>query len=238
LKLSLIIPAHNEAALIERTVLAAGDAAAGVVGSNFEIVVVDDASTDDTGAIAASAGARVVRVEHRHIAATRNSGAKASLGQVFLFVDADTLINREVVAAAFRAIERGAVGCGASVRFDVDTGVMGTLVLGLWNGFSRITRWASGCFICVRRDAFEAVGGFDERFFAGEEIYLSRALKTRGRFLVLRQTVETSGRKMRMHSPAKWVPMAMKLALLGPRAWQSRERLWLWYDGKREEKAR
>ena len=63
----------------------------------FEIVVVDNASTDRTQEIALKAGARVVVETKRSIAKARNTGAKFASGQNFIFVDADTLVPMKVI---------------------------------------------------------------------------------------------------------------------------------------------
>ena len=96
-------------------------------------------------------------------------------------------------------------------------------------------RWAAGCFLFARRDAFEAVGGFDEAYFASEEIHLSRALKRRGRFVIVREAVVTSSRKARMFSGWQLVKLMTRLAAGGKGALQRREGLEHWYDGQREE---
>ena len=59
--LSIVVPAHDEEAVIARTVLAA-DAAGRALGAPFEVIVVDDGSADRTGAVARQAGAAVVRM--------------------------------------------------------------------------------------------------------------------------------------------------------------------------------
>ena len=77
--ISLIIPAYNEEALLAGTVRAlraSGDAA----GVPYEIIVVDDGSTDRTAEIARTEGARVVAVTLRNIGATRNAGARVATG--------------------------------------------------------------------------------------------------------------------------------------------------------------
>src|SRR5262249_51904043 len=73
--LSFIVPAYNEQLLIGRT-LGALHAAAGALREPYEVIVADDASTDETAAIAHAHGAQVVSVNHRQIAATRNAGAR------------------------------------------------------------------------------------------------------------------------------------------------------------------
>ena len=89
--ISFIVPAHNEEAWVGRCVSAIRNGVESL-GQPHEIIVVDDASSDATAAIARKQGAQVVRVEHRQIAATRNAGAQQSRGDILFFVDADTLL--------------------------------------------------------------------------------------------------------------------------------------------------
>src|ERR1700740_1430848 len=97
--ISFIIPAHNEEFELSST-LAAIHAASSNTGQPYEIVVVDDASTDATPEIAAQAGAEVVRIKRRQIAAARNAGGRAALGEYLFFVDADTRISAPHVTLA------------------------------------------------------------------------------------------------------------------------------------------
>src|SRR5947208_9975043 len=115
--ISFVIPAHNEAELLGRT-LAALSASARTVGEPWEAIVVNDASTDRTAEIGVANGARVITVNHRQIAATRNAGAREAAGEVLFFVDADTVVTTGAVRAAVLALRRGAVGGGCLVRFD------------------------------------------------------------------------------------------------------------------------
>ena len=67
----------------------------------------------------------------------------------------------------------------------------------------RTAGWAAGCFMFVRADVFRRVGGFDERYFASEEIHLSRAVKKHGRFVILRERVDHVGPQgTAVHGPA------------------------------------
>jgi glycosyltransferase involved in cell wall biosynthesis len=231
--ISFIIPAHNEQAVLDAT-LTQLIASANEVKCEYEIIVVDDASTDLTGEIAQTHGAKLVRVEYRQIAATRNAGARHANGNILIFIDADTLVGPATLAAAMTALDSGVTAGGATVHFDADVGLLGRLFVGSWNTVSRIMGYAAGCFIFTRHDAFITIGGFDEQYFASEEIWLSRSLKRVGRLVILPEHVITSARKVRMHSPWRWIPMVFKLILMGPRSWRSRDHLWMWYDGKRE----
>ncbi|MEE4173816.1 MAG: glycosyltransferase [Xanthomonadales bacterium] len=233
--ISFIIPAHNEAAEIGAC-LEAIHAAAAANSATYEIIVVDDASDDDTAAIAESHGARTVRVEHRQIAATRNAGAAQARGEILVFVDADTQIDDAVLNDALAALEAGAVGGGAGIRIDEALPAPGRYLLPVVLTIWRWTGWAAGCFLYCRRADFEAVGGFDERYYASEEIHLSRALKRRGPFKVLKTSVLTSGRKFRLYDTGEQWRTMLRLAFGGFRAARKREGLELWYDGRREDK--
>lgn len=232
--LSFVVPAHNEEASIGAVVAAIG-AAATAAGAAHEIVVVDDTSTDATAAHAAAAGARVVPVAHRQIAATRNAGARAAHGDVFVFVDADTLIGADVVAGVQRVLAAGAIGGGAAIRFDepVPRWVTWTLPAFLW--LFRVLRYTGGCFLFARRGAFEAVGGFDETLYASEEIALCRALKKQGRFVILRESVLTSGRKVRTYSGGEILRSALRIAFAGRAGVRDRSRLGIWYAPRRTD---
>ena len=197
----------------------------------------DDASTDRTAHVAADSGARVVSVQHRQISATRNSGARAASGDILVFVDADTLINRDVLLSALEAVADGAIGGGAAVRFDGDVPLYAKALLPLLTVLMRWLRLAAGCFVFCTRPAFEAAGGFDERLFGAEEIALSAALKKIGRFVILREAVLTSGRKLRTYSGLEVLGIMTRAALSGGKMLERRDQMGLWYDPRREDPA-
>src|SRR5215813_11687292 len=93
LMLSFIVPAHNEELELPATLDAIRAAASGATQS-YEIIVVNDASTDATPEIASRAGAKVIPINRRQIAAARNEGGRAAQGEYLFFIDADTRINR------------------------------------------------------------------------------------------------------------------------------------------------
>lgn len=232
--ISFVVPAYNEERLIGAT-LDAIHAAARATGSPYEIVVANDSSTDNTAGIARDHGARVVDCQHRQIARVRNTGARASTGDPLIFVDADTLISASVVRASLDAIARGAVGGGATIHVDGALPWWGPAVLWLVGEIMRVMRWAAGCYVFVKRPSFDAAGGFDERVFVSEEIFLSRALKRLGRVVILREQVSTSGRKLRTHSAWDMIRLFSLLFVLGPHLLRSRTRLSFWYGDRRHE---
>lgn len=231
---SFIIPAWNEAGLIGAT-LDAIHAACRVLNEPYELIVADDGSTDETAGIATRHGARVVTVAHRQIAATRNSGAREAKGEFFVFVDADTIVNETVVRAAFDALRKGAVGGGAAVGLDPHVPWYAKTMMPMLVIAFRTLGLAAGCFVFCTRAAFEAVGGFDETYFGGEEIIFSRAMKKQGRFVVLKHPVITSGRKLRTHSPAEVWAFMIRTAFRGTKGVRQREGMDLWYAERRPD---
>ena len=237
---ALIVPAWNEEAVIAQTVGQLRTVAE-ELGRPYELVVVDDASSDRTAELAEAAGARVVRVEKRQIAAVRNAGAAATTAPWLVFVDADTWLPETVLRNALLELDAGAVGGGSRVSFD---GRGHPLAEGFFELFKVLwysQELAAGCFLFARRDAFEAAGGFDERWFAGEEYWLSRALKAQGRFAFLREEVVSSARKQRAGHGIGMLVRLLGLTVLFlagvRRPLQSRKHLGFWYDGTREGKA-
>lgn len=232
--ISFVIPAHNEEALLPET-LRGLDAAARALGFPFEVIVVNDASSDRTGEVARRQGARVIDVQHRQIAATRNAGAREARGDMLVFIDADTLVCEAVIRAAVDAIARGAVGGGCAFRFDGRLPLYARILQAVAVPVYRIARLASGCFLFATREAFHAVGGFDEALFGAEEAVMSRALGRQGRFLVLRESVTTSGRKLRAYSAGQVLGTMARLALSGGRSVRRREGLDIWYGERRPD---
>ena len=235
--LSFIVPAHNEECELPAA-LQALRRAAEASRQPHEIVVANDDSTDRTSEIARECGARVVDVQLRQIAAVRNAGACAARGDVFFFVDADTHITPTHVTAALEALEGGYVGGSARIALDAEVPFWARMFLRVFALFYFGANLGVGAFMFMRRESFEEVGGFDEQYFAGEEMYLTIELKKLGRFILLPEPITTSARKVRMHSGFHVFRQWIGMMLGGKGALRNRERLSLWYDGKREQPAK
>ena len=238
---SVVVPAFNEEAGLDaslrsiRAAMRAFDAA----GWTSELIVCDNNSTDATPAIARAHGALVVFEPHNQIARARNAGATPAAGRWLVFVDADSHPSPELFADVVAAIRDGrCVAGGSTVTFD-SRHPLARLAGGYWNALSRVARWAAGSFIFVEAAAFRAVGGFNERLYAAEEIDLFRRLKRHarraGRSIVIlhRHPLHTSDRRLHLYTWREMVSLAAGILLRGPWAFRSRRGAAPWYDGRR-----
>ena len=232
---SIIIPAYNEEAYLPEA-LASAYAAMDAGRRKGEVVVVDNNSSDRTAEIARSMGAVVIHEPVNQIARARNTGARAARGRNLIFLDADTTLPAALLGAALQNLDSGQiVGGGTLVAFNRPLDVSAQKALDLWNGFSRRLNIAAGCFVYCTKEAFEAVGGFSERVYASEEIWLSLRMhlwaRRRGkRFrIITHQPAVTSVRKLDWFSPTRLAVSSLLLTLF-PFALFSRRLCNIWYD--------
>jgi chlorobactene glucosyltransferase len=209
---SVVVPARNEAGRIGRCVSATLTQDAKVV----EVVVVDDGSRDVTAAEATAAGARVMaapapRAGQAGKAAACAAGAReATAGRWLAFVDADVVLAPEAVSRLLAACLRtGAVAGSPLARQatrarweelllpDLGLAVAERLDLDAIGDPERPEAFLSGQCLLVRRDAYEAVGGFGA--VAGslvEDVALARRLKAAGGRLEVRLAPDLAAVRM------------------------------------------
>lgn len=185
IELAVVIPARDAARFLPRTLGA-------LSGARVPVLVVDDASRDDTAACAEAQGARVLRLPDRQgPAAARNAGARALAAEVVLFLDADCVAHPDVPARVRTAFAREPALVGLSGSYDADPPErnFASLYMNLRHHHTHQLApadtpsfWA-GCG-AVRRAAFLAAGGFDAHRFrvpAIEDIELAVRLGRCGR---------------------------------------------------------
>lgn len=205
--MSIVVPVLDESARIEECLRR--------LGGDFpdcELVVVDGGSSDGTATLAA----RHARTLHgpRGRARQMNAGAAATTGDVLWFIHADC----RVPAAALgqlRAVlaDAGVVGGGLTLRFDRRSAGL-TWLRVTSNLRARRLGWIFGDqAMFVRRDLFEAMGGFADLPLM-EDFELSRRLRRRGRLAVLDATVTASARRLWAQGPWRMLVLMQWLKLL------------------------
>lgn len=211
---SAIVPTWNEEAWLP-SLLARLDAESAVT----EVVVADNASTDATAPIALAAGCTLV--PGGRPAAGRNTAARATRGGLLLFTDADVVVTPEVVAAALEELRDPTCMLVHFRLVPVTDRRFVKVCYRLVDVHARLCRrigrpQASAPLIVVRREAFFAVGGFDERIHAAEDVeFISRVGERLGGVAYVRSpSLRVSARRFDLESPLLYGLKCVMWALL------------------------
>jgi rSAM/selenodomain-associated transferase 2 len=185
-KISVIIPALNEAENIEPCLLSVARQQ-----GQFEIIVVDGQSTDGTAEIAERYA--TVIISERGRAVQMNEGARRAQGDVLLFLHADSILHPYALTRLQEALEDShVVGGTFTLRFDSDKFLLKFIAF--------FTRFKIRYFhygdqgVFVRRSVFERLGGFKEMPLMEDIDFLLRLRKS-GRVSLIRSPVTTSARR-------------------------------------------
>jgi glycosyltransferase involved in cell wall biosynthesis len=241
MKISVVVPAFNEAKLLPSSLRAIKEAAAGfeAAGWEWELVVCDNNSTDSTAEVAKSEGAQVVFEPINQISRARNRGASVATGDWLVFIDADSYPSSELFGDIVRAIETGQyLGGGSTVRME-GLRFWARWLTRFWNKISRSKRWVAGSCVFCKAEAFRALGGFSHELFAAEEIDFSERLK---RLAALRQQeviilqkhpLLTSARKTELYTLRDHFTLLGSTLIRRGRNLREKANCGLWYDGRR-----
>ncbi|MDP3742387.1 MAG: glycosyltransferase [Candidatus Micrarchaeota archaeon] len=196
---SIIVPAFNEEEHLLPTIAAIRKS---IIFSKMpaELIVVDNNSEDSTLSVAKKLVDRVYSEKIRVIAAVRNTGAKYAKGKYLIFVDADTLVPRELVVDFVSAMEHGAVVVGCKVM-PHPVNIFEKIVFKFFNLILRSSvlhgATFSGNAVGYTKKAFEKLKGFDEQRVASEDHDLSNRASRIGNAIFLNNvTVLTSNRRI------------------------------------------
>jgi glycosyltransferase involved in cell wall biosynthesis/peptidoglycan/xylan/chitin deacetylase (PgdA/CDA1 family)/SAM-dependent methyltransferase len=174
--ISVIVPCYNQAHFLTEAI----ESILSQTYPHYEIVVIDDGSTDNTAEVSGRyPGVRCVRQENRGLAAARNTGLRKSNGDYLVFLDADDRLlphALEVGLACLRAHPQCAFVAGRCIRIGNDGQPLPTTEEAGRDG-DAYSRLLSGCPILVpavmyRRASFQAFPGFDTSMSAAEDYHL------------------------------------------------------------------
>jgi rSAM/selenodomain-associated transferase 2 len=206
--ISIIVPALDEAAGIERTLAALQP----LRSRGAEVIVVDGGSRDATRELARPLADRVLEAP-RGRAAQMNAGAAAASGAILLFLHADTSLPEGALDAIEVAVAHPKRAWG---RFDVrieGRGAILAVVAAMMNARSRLTGIATGDqAMFMRRAAFEAAGGFPAIPLM-EDVALSKRLKRISRPACIGLRATTSGRRWERDGALATIALMWRLRL-------------------------
>lgn len=192
--LSVIIPVYNGASTITDCLRAL----AASTYARYETIIVDDASTDGTIALLAGCP-HVVLTSARNAgaAAARNRGATAARGSYLFFLDADILVEPDTLARVAARLERDRNVAAMFCSFQEGT-VPANFVSDYKNLLHHHTHQTShieastfcGGFGAVKRQVFEAIGGFDETYRSLEDVEFGYRLHQAGHVIRLDPSIQ------------------------------------------------
>ncbi len=199
-RVSVVIPAFNESKNIHKTL----ESLLAQTYKDFELIVVDNSSTDNTSEIANMYGAKVIYEPKKGVTHARQTGFLAAKGEIIISTDADAIHPPDWIERIVKIMDSDpslvAVGGIAYLHSGPLSArlaakylfypflVIDKLLSGGWN--------LSGFSMAVKKDAFLRTGGFDPNLNIGEDIDLSKKLRKLGKVVVRRDLISTvSGRR-------------------------------------------
>ncbi len=194
MKISIIIPAYNEEKLLPRCLRSIFDAK---LPENYEVIVVNNASTDRTEEIAKSfAGVKVVREPNKGLTKARQAGFLSSTGDILVYFDADTIIPSNWFQIALAKFKKDPKLVGVSGPYHYEAiSQWARLLEWIYNNIAMnvgefiwkyILRQGGilllGGNFAVKKEVLEMIGGFDTGIeFYGEDTNLTRRIAKVGR---------------------------------------------------------
>jgi GT2 family glycosyltransferase len=182
--ISVVVCSHNGEATIEETCRGLR----GLDYPRYEVIVVDDGSTDATADIARRHGFRVISTQRCGLSSARNTGLEAATGDIVAYLDDDAFPDRHWLTYMARAYGTGDyAGVGGPNLAPPGDGTVASCIAQAPGNPAHVllsdreAEHIPGCNCSFRRDALEAIGGFDPAFrVAGDDVDVCWRVRERG----------------------------------------------------------
>jgi len=185
-KFSVVIPTYNEAKYISKALSALKNQ----TFKDFEVIIKDGQSRDETVRIAKRFTKKVVSIQDCSAGEARNQGAQHAKGEILVFLDADTLLPPETLARFCQLMgDEGVVGVSCR-KVPESGGILDRLLYEFVNISTFVSSLmglggAHGNCMLIRRTVFERIGGFNPNIIVAEEQELVRRASRFGRYVFL-----------------------------------------------------
>lgn len=200
---SFVVPCYNEEDWLPRLLVSLNECE-----TSFEIIefiIVDNGSTDRTIHVlwelipTLKYRVKLVHELRKGVSLAKNTGALSASGEVLIFVDADNILTQKFIEDLL-STSREEDFCGATVRVLAESGsIKGSIVFYILEIIKLIFPRPFGKSV-ARREAFFAIGGFDEKVKLGENVFFTSNLKyfasnTHKKFLHIKSPIYASLRR-------------------------------------------
>ncbi|MBX4212069.1 glycosyltransferase family 2 protein [Candidatus Pacearchaeota archaeon] len=157
---SVVIPAYNEERYIKKALSSLKEQSY----KDFEIIVVDDGSTDRTRDIVkAFKGVRLLQGTHKGPGASRNLGASNAKGEILVFVDADMTFDKDYLKELLNPLKKEKKLIGTSHGYEFATNLSNRWAA-LWGKVRSDPKDLHVIFRAIRKKIFQEKGGFDPKY--------------------------------------------------------------------------
>ncbi len=149
---------------------------------DYEIIVSDANSTDKTREIAKQHGCKIV--EGGLPAKGRNNGAKEAKHNLLLFLDSDVVLPSNFLKNTLKEFKEKNLGCATVVYKPISDKKRDKFIHLIWNAIMKSFQYTNphsgGCCIFCKKEAFNKVGGFDEKLYQAEDLAFVKQVKEEG----------------------------------------------------------
>lgn len=173
MSISVIIPAYDEEKCLGETlesIQRAKDFLLEKAAVPTQVIVVDNDSVDSTAEIALSFRAKVVKEPKHNVARVRNAGASSALGNVLVFIDADTIVPEELLWRINEVMANPSCFGGAVDTDYRPAKALVSVYLQLWRVVGKLAGMAQGATQFSRREVYASLRGYDESLYMGEDV--------------------------------------------------------------------
>ena len=207
---SVIIPTLNEERYIEDCLKSLKKQSF----KNYEIIVSDGLSTDNTVKIAKKYTKNIISSKDKGIGDGRNKGAKIAKGEILLFMDADTTVAPNLLEKLAESMKnKDIIGLTTEIKSKEALELIDIIDFKIYNFFVKaslylpfFTPQIPGVCLCIKKSIFKKVGGFNKEMKTCEDLEFCEKAKRYGKFLYLKGSyANTSIRRMKKWGRLKFL---------------------------------
>lgn len=175
MRFSIIIPAFNS----EKYIKACLDSIFHIDYPDYEIIIVDGGSTDNTINIIRNYNIKLIQIINKSISNSRNTGAKQAKGDALVFIDSDCIVNKDLLKKSEEYLKAYAC-CGSFYKPDKDAGWVAKTWLLIEKKKKGTVEWIPSGTLIVKRTIFDEIDGFNEKLITAEDFDFCQRLNKKG----------------------------------------------------------